>query len=224
MTPSGAFGLNTGILDAHGLAWKLSAVTQGWAGPALLDTHHAERHPVGTFIADQSYQLFAGTRPPRPFGNWGVIFGSAYASSAVVPDGTDAPVVADPVVDHVPVARPGHRAPHAWGSTERGRVSLLDQFGEGFAVASRSRKWTELCAIFTEQLGVPLRPLLIGAEFVPEDEAGFEVTYGIGSNGCVLVRPDGHVAWRTTDDSNTGTAWSRFCGRSSTGRNLEIAC
>lgn len=45
--PSGAFGMNTGVCDAHNLAWKLAAVLQGRAGPGLLDTYTAERKPVG---------------------------------------------------------------------------------------------------------------------------------------------------------------------------------
>lgn len=37
--PSGAFGMNTGVCDAHNLAWKLAAVLHGRAGPGLLDTY-----------------------------------------------------------------------------------------------------------------------------------------------------------------------------------------
>ena len=204
MTPSGAFGLNTGMLDAHGLCWKLAAVSQGWAGPRLLETHHDERHPVGTFTADQSYQLFAGTRPPRPFGNWGVIFGAAYESAAVIPDGTAAPQVNDPVVDHVPVARPGHRAPHVWGEANGERVSILDRFGEGFSVVSRSAEWTRAGVSVGERIGVPVRALLVGegGGFAPDDAAAFDELYQIGDHGCVLVRPDGHVGWRVTDDAH----------------------
>ncbi|MDI5907366.1 FAD-dependent monooxygenase, partial [Streptomyces sp. 12257] len=46
MSPTGAFGSNTGIQDAHNLAWKLAAVVGGWAGESLLDTYDAERRPV----------------------------------------------------------------------------------------------------------------------------------------------------------------------------------
>ena len=44
VSPFGARGGNTGIADADNLAWKLAAVTQGLAGPALLDSYHEERH------------------------------------------------------------------------------------------------------------------------------------------------------------------------------------
>ncbi len=47
MTPSGGMGMNTGMHDAHNLAWKLAAVLQGWADPTLLSTYESERQPVG---------------------------------------------------------------------------------------------------------------------------------------------------------------------------------
>ena len=46
MPPTGGFGSNTGIQDAHNLAWKLAAVIKGKAKPKLLETYHEERHSV----------------------------------------------------------------------------------------------------------------------------------------------------------------------------------
>jgi 2-polyprenyl-6-methoxyphenol hydroxylase-like FAD-dependent oxidoreductase len=46
-TPTGGFGMNTGIDDSSNLAWKLAAALQGWAGPRLLDSYEAERKPIG---------------------------------------------------------------------------------------------------------------------------------------------------------------------------------
>jgi putative polyketide hydroxylase len=56
----------------------------------------------------------------------GMIFGAAYSSGAVVPDGTDAPHVANAVTDYVPSARPGARAPQSFSSTreESSRPSM----------------------------------------------------------------------------------------------------
>jgi bifunctional hydroxylase/dehydrase len=45
--PAGGQGMNTSIQDAVNLGWKLAAETAGWAPPGLLDSYHAERHPVG---------------------------------------------------------------------------------------------------------------------------------------------------------------------------------
>ncbi|WP_229352053.1 FAD-dependent monooxygenase [Streptomyces sp. UNOB3_S3] len=50
--PVGAQGLNTGLQDAMNLGWKLAATVRGWASPGLLDTYHAERHPVGRAVTD----------------------------------------------------------------------------------------------------------------------------------------------------------------------------
>jgi 2-polyprenyl-6-methoxyphenol hydroxylase-like FAD-dependent oxidoreductase len=48
--PAGGPGLNTGLQDAVNLGWKLAAEVQGWAPAGLLDTYHAERHPVGARV------------------------------------------------------------------------------------------------------------------------------------------------------------------------------
>ena len=52
--PSGGLGMNTGIQDAHNLAWKLAAVVHSWADPELLDTYETERRPVALRNTEQS--------------------------------------------------------------------------------------------------------------------------------------------------------------------------
>lgn len=54
--PSGGLGLNSGVQDAHNLAWKIALVESGRAGAALLDSYEAERRPVAQANADQSLQ------------------------------------------------------------------------------------------------------------------------------------------------------------------------
>ncbi len=54
--PTGGLGLNTGLQDAHNLAWKIAAVEHGWASDRLLDSYHAERHAVATINSAQSYK------------------------------------------------------------------------------------------------------------------------------------------------------------------------
>ena len=49
-SPAGAQGMNTGLQDAASLSWKLAAAVQGWASDGLLDSYHAERHPVGRMV------------------------------------------------------------------------------------------------------------------------------------------------------------------------------
>src|SRR5205085_7742913 len=64
----------------------------------------------------------------------GMIFGAAYNSGAVVPDGTDAPQVANPVTDYLPSARPGARAPHVFFQHEGKELSTINVVGSGFAL------------------------------------------------------------------------------------------
>ena len=56
--PNGGFGGNTGVHDAHNIAWKLALVLNGTAGPGLLATYDAERRPVGEFTVEQSYARY----------------------------------------------------------------------------------------------------------------------------------------------------------------------
>jgi 2-polyprenyl-6-methoxyphenol hydroxylase-like FAD-dependent oxidoreductase len=208
MTPSGAFGLNVGIADAHNLAWKLAAVEQGWADPMLLDTYDGERRPAGRFATEQSYQQFLGTRAAKPFGNWGVILGPRYDSDGIIPDGTTPSPVADEATDYVPEARPGSRLPHAWLTTDLGRRSTVDLVGPGFTLlaGSAALAWREDAVESADSLAIPLGVARLGPDIVPDDPAEFDRLIGIDDDGAILVRPDGYVAWRArngpTDDAH----------------------
>ena len=57
-TPTGGFGMNTGVSDAIDLAWKLQAALQGWAGPDLLDSYQCERHPIGIRNTQEAADCF----------------------------------------------------------------------------------------------------------------------------------------------------------------------
>lgn len=198
MTPSGAFGLNVGIADAVNVGWKLAGVNAGWAGASLLDTYEAERRPAGVLAADQSLQQFAGTREARPFGNWGVIFGADYESDAIVPDGSEAPVVDDPVLEYVQRGRPGARLPHAWLDRDGARISTHDLLGDGVTLIAGpdGQAWLGAGEITATELGVPLATLRLGGAGLTPLDSGIDAL-GIGPGGCLLVRPDGHVGWRS---------------------------
>jgi 2-polyprenyl-6-methoxyphenol hydroxylase-like FAD-dependent oxidoreductase len=49
-SPLGGQGLNLGVQDAVNLGWKLAQVMQGMSPGSLLDSYHAERHPVGAHV------------------------------------------------------------------------------------------------------------------------------------------------------------------------------
>jgi putative polyketide hydroxylase len=203
MPPTGGFGMNSGLQDVSNLAWKLAAVLKGMASPALLDTYHDERQPVGRAITEQSLinatsmgrleqtKKNAGARSEY-LNEQGMIFGAAYSSGAVVPDGTDAPDVANPVTDYVPSARPGARAPHVFFQHEGRKPSTIDVVGNGFALltAGDDRRWVEAADDLAGEFALPLKAWLI-------DEDAFASAYELDASGAVLVRPDGHIGWRS---------------------------
>src|SRR4029077_2319184 len=61
--PQGGQGLNTGVQDAVNLGWKLAQVVSGTSPDGLLDTYHAERHPVGARVQHNSMSQRARSRP-----------------------------------------------------------------------------------------------------------------------------------------------------------------
>lgn len=210
MPPTGGFGLNTGVQDVHNLAWKLAGVLNGWAGAALLDTYDPERQPVGRAITEQSLANSismgrlagpsSGTAIARPeyLNEQGMIFGATYASTAVLADGTPAPPVANAVTDYVPSARPGGRAPHVWLARNGTRVSAIDLFGDGFVLLAgrRGSSWTESARRMAAAARLPLTAFTVGHDLA-DAEGSWNERYGVDDDGAVLVRPDGHVAWRS---------------------------
>ncbi|CAI5514369.1 unnamed protein product [Closterium sp. Naga37s-1] len=83
--PAGGFGMNTGIQDAHNLAWKLAALLQGTASPALLASYEAERRPVAVGNTHLSVSNFeSALAVPRALGlepNAASLFSAALSSS-----------------------------------------------------------------------------------------------------------------------------------------------
>jgi hypothetical protein len=144
----------------------------------------------------------------------GMIFGAAYASPAVIPDGTKLPAVANPVADYVPCARPGSRAPHLWLERDGRRLSTHDLIDFRYTVFAgpRGEAWRDGAREAGKALGIPIEGHTVGDGADLRDPAQrFTAQYGIESDGAVLVRPDGHVAWR------------RFSGAADPRRELQSA-
>ena len=209
MPPTGGFGLNTGVQDVHNLAWKIAAVLFGTADDKLLDSYNAERQPLGRIITQNSLAnaLSMGRTarqsnvlPRREFLNeQGLIFGACYQSTAVVPDGTPPVAVDDPVTEYVPSARPGSRAPHVHLKRGDEQISTIDLFGPHFVLlAGRDGDPWRRAA---QGLGTSWPPLIaftVGKDGDLSDPDGdWHDAYGVDPDGAVLVRPDGHVAWRS---------------------------
>jgi 2-polyprenyl-6-methoxyphenol hydroxylase-like FAD-dependent oxidoreductase len=224
LPPTGGFGVNTGIQDVHNLAWKLALVTRGVAGRGLLDTYEVERRAVARYNCDRSLENSmmvarinqaasqgaaaeggTGLTPgdavaaSRRYGNFlGMELGFRYDSRAVVSDGSDAAAPGDEVIDYSPSARPGCRAPHVWLDRSGERRSTLDLCGTGFTIlAGRDGEgWTKVAADAARDLGVAVTAHAIGIEGGWQADGDFAGLYGINESGAVLVRPDGHVAFR----------------------------
>lgn len=215
-TPTGGFGMNTGVSDAIDLAWKLQASLDGWAGPDLLKSYEQERRPVGlrntTEAADCFDLLYAVMQEgdaidadtaagqalrdklsadlenqDRQIASSGTLLGYRYEGSGiVVPDGTAEPP--DDARTYVPTARPGHRAPHIW--LEDG-VALQDRLGAGFTllVLGDDEGGARAFQKAAKARGMPLSVVQLDD---PDVSALYQADYA-------LVRPDMMVAWRSRE-------------------------
>ena len=199
----GGFGANTGIQDAHNLAWKLSAVLSGVSTPQLLDTYSAERQPVAwvrylqTF-ARPDYAAYATEEAKKQtiIDDAAMEFGQLYRSTAVLGAGDDLPSARKP--DEW-AGQPGTRAPHQWLTKNGERLSTIDLFGRGWVLLTENPDWCPAAKSAGQQLGVRLDCLCVGPDGVPDDAEAFRTAFGLTPAGASLIRPDGYVAWRTTD-------------------------
>jgi 2-polyprenyl-6-methoxyphenol hydroxylase-like FAD-dependent oxidoreductase len=213
MSPTGGFGMNTGIQDAVDLSWKLDAMLSGWGGPNLLASYEIERRPIGVRNVAQATAnlgrmrspdggavLFADTQAGaearaklgREFSEamrheWytvGIHLGYRYDDSPICwSDGTNPPPLE--AMTYTQTARPGARAPHVWLKDGR---STLDLFGRGFVLLRLGAAAPSADALLAaaSRAGVPMT---VAALDEPEVARVYE-------RRLVLVRPDGHVAWR----------------------------
>ncbi len=199
MPPFKAGGANTAIQSAHNLAWKLAAVLQGAAAPALLATYQTERHPIGRFAARQS--LTGPTVAVLPLGDdrpqlpaeeecsmFALLIGYRYHSAAIVTG--EAPLDPDAVQLVAELrGQTGTRVPHVWIGQGGERVSTLDLLGPGFTVLTGDERWRAAVTSASAAFGIPITMHRIG------DDAWGEVT-GLAPDGALLIRPDDFVGWR----------------------------
>ena len=212
-TPTGGLGYNTAVEDVVNLAWKLTAVAQGWGHPRLLDTYETERRPiavrntgfakyfadtVGKFLpapeieddtpegaaAREKAGVYLNRHVREEFNIPGITFGTRYDGSPIIAsDGAEPPP--DKMNDYVPSAVPGGRAPHAWLGDGR---SLYDTFGFEFSLLRLGPKPPDATR-FAQAAGARSLPLTI----VDRPETELRDLYGAD---LALIRPDQIVAWR----------------------------
>lgn len=200
-SPTGGLGMHTGVGEAGNLAWKLAAMLDGWGGSELLATYQTECRPIAARNVELSTAAFRHITSIPGAGDARRVLEDndpkldsltiseqtrtqyCYENSPIcIADGTPPP---PDTGRFLASARPGTRAPHAWIDSE---TSTLDRFGDGFVLLRLGDAPPDGAAIkrAATDLGMPLDTVDIAD---PAIEALYE-------RKLVLVRPDGHVAWR----------------------------
>ncbi|KAF2121053.1 FAD-binding monooxygenase-like protein [Lophiotrema nucula] len=217
MPPYGGQGANSGIVDAHNLAWKIAAVINGQAPDALLETYDEERFPAGLEAAEASGAGVDDRGLLSLKKDWTVIKGWArklpllsghgygYTSKAIGEEYTGplrgwtwTPWTL-PALGLGLDGRPGRRVPHVWIEKAGQRISTLDLCGKGFVLLAGAdgEAWEDAAKQVGNAVGVEIISHCINSKGeVVAEEGAFEVAAGISSGGALLVRPDDFVAWR----------------------------
>jgi 2,4-dichlorophenol 6-monooxygenase len=215
--PTGGFGLNTGIQDAHNLAWKLASVLRNPGDDAILDSYDRERRPIAEINTRQS--LHNSNRLPDLFrlAEETIVDGEVSAADArrlAAEIGTHrehflspglqlgycyGPPVRGPAepTRYDPSARDGDRMPHAWVVRGQQRLSTLDLLDP------------TSFTLLTGRHGAAWRSAVSGIDFVKavilDDSFMFESDWlslcGLAGASAMLVRPDGHIAKIVADDT-----------------------
>jgi len=226
-TPTGGYGGNTGIQDAHNLAWKLASVLRGEANEGLLKSYNDERQPAAMQMIEQGCQRYV-TRSDPDLGMDGVkkqipdvhVEFNRYRSDAVIPDEAYIDDGAADIDPRASFALPGTRAPHVELFINGKLGSTLDLYGERFVLITShyGEKWKDIAAKTEEALNIRIDCRLIdppgsNTSYVDlpihRDKISspftlpFSEAYGITPDGAVLVRPDGYVAWREKSCTNS---------------------
>lgn len=207
MPPTGGFGGNIGIHDAHNLAWKLAFVLNGTAAPSLLESFDAERRPVAertlaqamarlsSWFKDPSKRL----PPAEPIlDDFAVIFGALYPSGAFLPEGPIPPEGFEN--PRQPSGRPGSRAPHLVIDDAGEQRAIHDRNGNRFILLTTptGSEWRDAARQVALRLRTDFDSLIVRS--CGEDGEAldlFRQAYGVDADGAVLIRPDGYIAWRS---------------------------
>jgi len=244
-SPTGGLGMNTGIGDAVDLSWKLAAQLEGWGGPQLLTSYGVERRPVAVritrfstsnletmkqvpsspLIAQDSEEgqavrervgLAMSEGLKKEWFSLNMHLGNRYVGSPINVDSEPQDqerlqAEFDDAIHYRPSTRVGCRAPHVWLSDGR---STLDFFGRGFVLVAPDNEKNHNLTEAAEQLGLPLQQICFHHD---EAQRMYEKNF-------VLVRPDGHVAWRGDALPQDLRAWLRvIAGHGQVEQSLNLA-
>ncbi len=146
MPPTGGFGGNTGVADAHNLAWKLAMVLREEADPALLDSYEAERRPIAHLTVEQAYRRYVERVDPSlpaddlapNLADTAIELGAVYRSHAIVSEDGDAALVEAP---ETPSGEPGTRMPHLWLDKDEGILDARPRRGWSCVACRPGWRW-----------------------------------------------------------------------------------
>jgi 2-polyprenyl-6-methoxyphenol hydroxylase-like FAD-dependent oxidoreductase len=221
-SPAGGQGMNTGMQDAFNLCWKLAMVIKGDGGDTLLDSYHAERHPIGKQVIDFTSTL---TKVGTLKGLARVARNAAIRIIGHIPPAVRfmasnitetniayqaSPALLAATLRHTKVA-PGQHIPHidnpelqkqlsaAWESSHTGHTMLTVAVGEPAPAAGPAGQMQVLITADGAPVG--------GYDIVVADPGGLVAKrFGLAEGGRVVVRPDGYVGAVTALDDRTGPA------------------
>ena len=220
-SPAGAQGMNTGLQDALNLGWKLGAAMAGWAPDQLLDSYHAERHPVGAAVLALTGRQFrlntARSRPSRVL-RWTVhrvICPIPVVQSWLARSYSGTAIRYPPAAghgtgnghSHDAVAGQAHRL--AGGRLPRGQLVLADGSAARIYELFHDGRF-----VLLERGGPPATAGLPG----PVKAVRYQRSPGVRLPPVMLVRPDGYVAWASNErdpaarEQAARAAVSQWCG------------
>lgn len=216
LPPTGGLGMNTGIADAHNLAWKLAFVLKHQAPDTLLDTYYDERAPIAkrniewsSENAKRYFDIYKAIQTAdhetlkiklheqqKNLNYEGLDLGFIYHSSAVKSENDQ--VISVLPDKYIPTTLPGSRAPYVQLIQEGKVISTLDLFEKEYVllIGSEGHQWQDVVKQLTLTSQLKIYRIAADGDLIdPEDR--WHTTYEMTATGAVLVRPDGHVAWRS---------------------------
>jgi putative polyketide hydroxylase len=221
LPPTGGLGMNTGVADAHNLAWKLAFVINHQASDVLLDTYYDERAPIAkrniewsTENAKRFFDIFKAIQTgdhemlkiklheqQKNLNYEGLDLGFIYHSKAVQSENDQ--VISVLPDKYIPTTLPGSRAPYVQLIKDDEAISTLDLFENDYVllVGSDGHKWQT--AANELALTLPIKNYRVAHDGdLIDPENVWHKLYEVTTTGAVLVRPDGHVAWRSKETVN----------------------